>query len=318
MQGRIGLGAESDPRGNVEDNFEVRLGFKTKRRENIRAFIELKANENSRDASVHEAFADYRTADKISRLRAGRGKKILGWEYEYSTRDRLSIHRSLAYQYLADRSSVGRDYFLEYQWRSPSTIVDPGDEPGPDASLLIEPETRWKLSTSIHYDESKQAAVILSTIFTPNPIWAFGGWVSWQNVRNQFRKSDYLILVLSSLFHSGSHRAAVELFQGSDPYRTEVERFYGSGRGVHFGSIKAEYGFSLGNWNPYLVTTFIARDLAHFGDRTTEGVFGMRFFVSSDLSMAAEFKAVESVADFDLSTLSYDYTSGAFLARYYF
>jgi len=297
LEGRLGLGAETLASGEVKDLFQLRLNLKTKRKEGVRADIEVKANENSRELSVRDAFADYRTEDENTRVRGGRGKKILGWEYEYPYSDLMSIDHSLVYRFLEDRSIVGRDFFTEY---------------------LRKISENWKLAFSAHYDESKDSALVLSAVHTPGSLWRFGLWASLQGNLNPFRKTNHLEFTLSTRYEADRHRAELEAFAGGDPYRTEIERFYGNGRRVRFAGFKGEYGLRLDSWNPYLIASLLFKDLDHTGDKSTEGIFGLRYFVTEPFQLAGEWRRVNNTSDFDSSTEPYHSDTFAFIARYYF
>jgi hypothetical protein len=337
MQGRLGLGAETNADDRVEDVFETRLGIRTKRKKGTRVNVELRADEGSREVLINDAFADYRDKSKTHRVRGGRGKKIMGWEYEYPTADRLSIHRSLAYSYLADRALVGRDYFVSYHW------FDRADEPAESSekdseteeveaktresdldssvanpTFMIDPDQKWKLGASVHYDESKNAAYILDAIATLGDKWRVGAWLSMQWTRSQHRRLDTLEGVLSALFQSGKHRATAEVFAGGDPSRTLIAKFYGSGRTVSFAAAKLDYGAYFGEWNPYIVLTRLWRDLAHRGDYSDERILGIRRYLGEDFSVAAELRSAVSRSDYDLTTVPYQHETVGFIARYFF
>jgi hypothetical protein len=337
LQGRLGLGAETNDEDRVDDIFETRLGFRTKRKEGVRANVEVRADEGSREVLINDAFAEYRNEEKTHRIRGGRGKKILGWEYEYPTANRLTIHRSLAYQFLEDRALVGRDYFIAYDWfdRLPEPEKSDGDESAADDSgdktregdmdssagnpaYMIDPSQRWKLGAAVHYDESKNSAFIFHAIATLGSDWRIGSWLSFQWTRSQHSRVDTTEGVVSLLYQKGKHRAAVEFFAGDDPYRTLVDKFYGGGRSVYFAGVKAEYGAFLGPWNPFLLNTILWRDLAHGSDRAEETAAGLRRYWSEDFSLAAEVRRTRSRSNYDPTVMPYAHETVGFVARYFF
>jgi hypothetical protein len=328
LQGRLGLGAETNADDRVEDVFETRLGIRTKRKKGTRVNVEFRADEGSRDVLLNDAFVDYRDKSKNHRLRGGRGKKILGWEYEYPTADRLSIHRSLAYGYLEDRALVGRDYFVSYHWfdrvesEAEETEAKTGesdlDSSAANPTFMIDPDQKWKLGAAIHYDESKNAAFIFDAIATLGDSWRIGAWTSLQWTRSQHSRLDTIEGVLSGLFQSGKHRAALELMGGGDPSRSLISKFYGGGRTVSFAAAKLEYGAYLGEWNPYALLTRIWRDLAHRTDHSDERVLGIRRYWGEDFSVAAELRSVVSHSEYDLTTVPYQHETVGFVARYFF
>lgn len=330
IRGRLGIGAEETKDDSVADQFEVRLGIRTKRKDRVRGYVEVKADEDDRDVKIHDAYADYKSESGASRIRAGRGKKVIGWEYEYSTADRLTIKRSAAYQYLEDRSLVGRDYFAYYQWHlaKKESSDDQNDENGSasygvDASKgrplsLIDPSEVLELGIAIHYDEAKNGAVILSAIVTPSPLWRFGLWAGAQGTRDQDGRTDTFNGALSALFQSGVHRAGAELFFGRDPFRTEIEENYGGGRNVAYGAIKAEYGFLHRGWNPFYVATVLWKDLDHRGDRTETQALGLRYYIVETLNFTLEWDRNKNISNFDPTSMPYKHSEVLFMGRYFF
>jgi hypothetical protein len=339
LQGRLGLGAETNDEDRVDDIFETRLGFRSKRQKGVRANVEVRADEGSREVLINDAFAEYQNEEKTFRIRGGRGKKILGWEYEYPTANRLSIHRSLAYQFLEDRALVGRDYFVSYQWfdrHSESNGENPEevdsdrsdsedktregdlDSSAGNPTYMIDPMLHWKLGAAIHYDESKNSALIFHAITTLGSDWRIGAWLSLQRTRSQHSRVDTTEGVVSLLYQKGKHRAALELFAGDDPYRTLVDKFYGGGRSVYFTGAKAEYGAFLGPWNPFFLNTILWRDLAHGSDRAEETVVGIRRYWGEDFSLAAEVRRTRSRSDYDPTVMPYAHETVGFVARYFF
>lgn len=324
IQGRLGLGAGQVQEGEIENHFETRLGFKTKRKNGARAYVELRADEGSRDVSLQDSFLDWRNDEKTSRIRAGRGKKILGWEYDYPTSDRLSIRRTLTYDFLANRQLVGRDYFIGYQW----TRLPPANEESPTSDLdssvgnpafLIDPTETLKLGADFHYNESRDSAIILSASTLPSAHLRFGAWASIQWNRGQFDEvTRSLSSMLSALFEIPGHRVAAECYFGDDPYRTQVEHSFGEGRNVRAVSLKGEYGAYLGDFNPYIVGTVLWKDLANRGDRTDERIVGLRYFFSENLNLAGEYLHRENRSTYDTTSESYSYKTFALLGRYYF
>ncbi len=327
VQGRLGLGAESTAlQGKVENLFETRIGIKTKKIENTRAYLEVRADEGSRDVSIQDLFFDYRSDDQRSRVRAGQGKKIIGWEYDLSNSERLSLRRSLTYQYLEDRSVVGRDYFLQYQWRnsdleteSETTADSDLDTAVVDRNALIDPAEKVRLALAFHSTESKDMALIASAIATLTDRFRLGAWAAVHGARNSFHRTDHPQFALSALFQSGIHRGAAEAFMGGDPQRTEMERFYGGGRRVRYAALKGEYALMiLRQWSPYWVHTTLYRDLGQGGDRSQEDVLGLRLYVGNYLQIAGEFRRNENRSETDPASVPHRYDTAGVLARYYF
>jgi hypothetical protein len=331
LGGRIGLGFAVDEEDGTDDVFEMRLAMKTKRQEDgLKAYVEMKAEDGSREIDVHDAFADWRDPGERSRVRFGRGKKIMGWEYEYSTAERLGIGRSAAYRFLSERALVGRDYFVSYDWfdRSveaakesddadveereslDSLIASPGD--------LVPANEHWKLGIAAHYDESKDLGLIVNAITSLSDDVRVGAWLSRQRTRTAHTGIYTHQATLSTMFQHGAHRGAIELFAGEDPTRTLAERRMGGERTIRFGAAKAEYGLYFGRWNPYAILTRLQRDLRHFHDRTIEVTGGLRIFLSKRLSLAGEATSTTSRSTFDPTVAPFDRTSGNIIARYYF
>jgi len=338
LQGRLGIGASSTPANELEHEFEMRLGIETKRKKRVKAVVELRADEDGREATINDAFIDWRNKAKTSRIRGGRGKKILGWEFDYSTADRLSISRSLTYDFLSNRAIVGRDYFVGYQWTKFREVEEADEDEGNEGTIeegrkgstsdldssrgdpthLIDSTDAWKLGIDFHYNESRDSAFIASATHSLSENLRLGAWAIFQWTRGQYRVSDSTGLMTSVLYQTGIHRAEFEIFYGDDPYRTQVEKMYGPGRNIRVTSVKGGYALNVGPINPYVVGTMFWKDLDHPGDSTREGIFGLRYYLNDDLSFAGECRITKNESSFDTTSEPYLSRIYALLGRYYF
>lgn len=259
--GWIGVGGEGDGSGPAEARFEARLQYETKRYEGFEAIFEVSADATSRDVEIKDAYVDKRFESEW-RLRFGRGKKIVGWEYEDSTRERLSLERSAVYRFMAGAGLVGRDYFLSARY---------------DA-----------YRASLHYNEAGDAGLILSARAELSSSVLWGGWVLVQ--RDQYRQSSALSWTAATgpRVVYGRHRGVIEAFVGTDPLQSELEAAFGDGRTVYFLSGKVEYAVAIASFAPYVQGVALLADLEHAGRETLQGLFGLRYDPIPSLVLAGE------------------------------
>lgn len=332
VEGRIGLGMQTRENAPSENLYEVRMGFETRRKNGAEANVEFRVDEDSRDVSINDAFMDWKSESKRTRWRFGRAKKILGWEYQYSTSARLSIKRSRFSGYLGERALVGRDYFVEFQrfgfreapqppngTGNGSEAPDEGlDSQAGDISQLIDPGESWRAGLSAHFDETRNYALILNALWSPGERWRTGAWLYLH--RANTIESSVLApgAMVSALYQAGAHRAALELFAGRDPYRTALEEIYAGDRSIHFAAARAEYGVYLGPWNPYAVVSVILRELPSKRDREEEAMVGLKYFFWEKLSLAGELSLTRSQAAANPSVASYRDSEAAVMGRYFF
>lgn len=262
VQARIEVGAETDGSTAPEPRFEARLQYDTKRYKGIEAVFDVGADAQSRRIELYDAFADYRSPNGSWRAQIGRGKKVLGWEYEDSRIDRLAIERSLAYRFLQSSAMVGRDYFVSAR--------------------------HGRLESSVHYDASGQ----LGTIFAWRARPAEGlEWGTWALLQKDVRSHLGTVTWGAVTGLKGTrqrHRWTAELLGGNDRFQTERELAYGSGARVHFLALKAEYGVRLGAVLPYVQAVALVPDLRTFGRNTLQGLVGVRYGFLDHVVLAGE------------------------------
>lgn len=356
--GRLGLGinqtnSPADESAGAAPDFEMRLQASSPRKKRFKGVVEIRAGEGNRNVNINDAFVDWRNKEKTSRVRFGRGKKILGWEYEYPTAARLSISRSKPYQYLGERNFVGRDYFISKVWikkadqtsvavvEDAEAVSDENDANAPDAagaeeeksprdmqtlidsswfdpSNLIDAEQRWKYELAGHFNEMKDISVIGSAIFTPNAQYRFGGWLTVGRTQAGSGVQGSWAATLSGLYQNHIHRIGLEVFGGTDTYRNEITMVYGDQTSYKFAAMKAEYGLYLSEWNPYAVGSYLVKDWKQLGDRTLEGIFGLRYFFEATLNIAVEGSLISAVSHTDPTSSGYSESQAKVMARYFF
>lgn len=361
MQGRVGLGLEGASSEDQEKIFDLRLGFQSRRRDRIKANVELRADEDSRDVGINDAFVDYKNEEKTFRIRAGRGKKIMGWEWLYPVSARLSIHRSSVAGYMEDREFVGRDYFAEFlRIARPAGAIDESaddnngkknsdDKDGDKRSDGISPaegmvsardrtaasgdamdsafmgpwtvvpqDESWRAGIALHYDESGNSAFIASWIPRLNDHLRFGSWIELQRNITPAAPITTVGGMFSILYVLNEHRAALEWYAGMDPFRSEIERDFGSQKTVWASSLRAEYGYLLGKWSPYVMASFVRRDLRTWDDWTFQPLAGLRYFLLSRLDFAIEYRYSNTSVGASRFTVPEHYSAIGLMGRYYF
>lgn len=330
--GRIGAGFRGNYQGESKRRFEMRLQAESPRKDGVKGVVEMRGDEDTRTISVNDAFVDYRNDQKDRRVRFGRGKKILGWEWEYSTSVRLTINRSSPYDFLSERALTGRDYFLSYVWLTQKdSVVNEGEgEEVPtdlkaltntsyvDPTKIIDPSQKWKYELSVHTNESDDIAIIGSVIRTFAPHWRLGGWVLAQRLRSVTEVMGVWATTASLLYQAGIHRVAVEWFAGHDPFRSELNRLYGGSRATYFTSVRGEYGAFVQKWNPYMSAAGLWNDVFIARDRLYEGILGVRYFFTPKMNVALEGMTRSSLSPRDPTQGSYSENGLQLLVRSFF
>ncbi len=337
--GTLGFGANTTTRqGNVEEDYELKIEAKSKRWKGFAAMLELRTDEDSRALTIQDTYIDGKFANGESRVRFGRGRRVLGWEYENPTSRRLSIGRTAISDFMSIRGLAGRDFFARYVWTgissraegdlhreegtldslSEGTSSPPSATDSGGAYLRLEDEAPLTLSGAVHYNETADSAVILGGFACPDENWRFGAWVLIQRSQLPTRAMGSWGGVLSSLYQPGRHRVELEFFSGKDPYRSEVELSYGDGRPVSYWASRLAYGYQFGPVLPYFVGSYISRDWNHPEDRTFQRILGLKFFFNPALSISGEFDTTTNVSISDPTSVSYARNEIRIFSRYFF
>ncbi len=342
FSGRLGVGLVNSPDENddFKSDFEMRFQAASKRKQGYKGVLELRGDEGTRTVSIQDAFVDYKNEDKDQRVRFGRGKKILGWQWEYPTAARLTINRTQAYDFLSQRNLTGRDYFASYVWtvkqdEPPEVTVDETDADAPeekdsisfktltdtsyfDPDRMIDPLEKWKFEIAGHLNEADDVTLIVSAIRTLNSNLRVGAWLLGGRAQSVTQVQGIWAGTLSALYRQSIHRVEVELFSGADPYRTEINRLYGGGRPVQFAAARANYGLYLARWNPYLSADCVWKDFADRANRAYQGIAGLRYFLTPGLTLTGEGSLLTSLSGNDPTSYPFHDHEVRVLARYFF
>lgn len=338
LGGRIGVGFQSTTATTTPERFEMRLEAKTRRKKGYRGVVELRADSGSPNVSMNDVYIDGKLGDGSHRFRAGRGRKILGWEYEYPTPWRLTIDRGPVYQFMNSRALVGRDYFFRYEKQlvaeeeedDEKKNDDPDADPKPMILDINAPETEAyaraqaepsRIRLSFHFNESEDAAVIAATIFKLSREWTIGFWGLFQQNRLDVGAKLYTWSAATSLIWAkNNQRAALEFFPGVDPQQTEVEKTFSNGRRVYYFGTEAAYAIRIGDFQPYTEVSALLRDLERTQNHQYQILFGLRYFCMESMSIALQQEKIwdktvdGTTGDFD----EQDYARTIFILRYYF
>lgn len=318
--GQIGLGGRFGGAGASDVLFEGAFAATSARLNGALAVAEIHADQDAREVFLREGFFEYHKDCAPGRFRAGRGRKKMGWEYEYPASTRLGVQRTLPYSFLAERSLVGREYFAGFEWLE-SENCGPGKVPGGffdsdwvDPRALIEPGHRLGINAT--FTESNDYTLIAHALFSAGESWRFGAWAlgEQRHTRDVHRPLLVWSGTASALFQRGSHRAELEGFVGHDPLASLIEREKANGRGrISFLAAAVKYGFYPGAWNPYLTTSVLKQDSARPG-HTLQSLAGIRYFFQAALTLTGEF-SFEAARGTGTAINNY---SGHLIGRYHF
>lgn len=243
--GVVRLFVEKPGTSEAEPEAEVQVKLKTKRRAGTRAFVKVEGRYYDRDLHLKDAYLDHAVSRRL-RLRLGIDKKTLGLEYQESSDERLTLHRSHVYQLLETLGLAGRQLELRVLTRP-----ERGKSGGyADFTLGMDGSRNQNALGSLRYRDG-----------------AFG-WGAWGLAERHRIEHTYLpvwAFVCSSWIDTGTLRVATELFAGVDPLSTEFERTLGDGHTVAFYGPRGEVAVRLAlaeHWHlePFVQGSLLARD----------------------------------------------------------
>jgi len=245
LDGVVRLFVEKPGADEAAPEAEVQVRLKTKRRARTRAVLKVEGRYYDRDIVIKDAYLDHAVSRGL-RLRLGIDKKTLGLEYQESSRERLTLHRSHVYQRLETLGLAGRQ--LEFR-----VLTRPdGGRDGLYADF------------SVGMDGSRDQNALASLRYRLGPF----GWGSWGLLERHRIEHTYLpvwAFVSSWWVETSAIRVATELFAGVDALSTEFERMLGDGHTVAFYGPRGEVAlrFPLSErWSlePFLQGSLLARD----------------------------------------------------------
>jgi len=245
LAGVVRLFVEKPGAGEAAPEAEVQVKLKTKRRARTRAVLKVEGRYYDRDIIIKDAYLDH-AVDRGLQLRLGIDKKTLGLEYQESSQQRLTLHRSHVYEMLETLGLAGRQ--LEFR-------------------LLTRPSSgRAGLYAdfSLGMDGSRNQNALGSLRYRLGPF----GWGSWGLLERHRIDHTYLpvwAFVSSWWVDTGAIRVATELFAGVDALATEFERTFGDGHTVAFYGPRGEVAlrFRLSEHfylEPFVQGSLLARD----------------------------------------------------------
>lgn len=245
----------------LEPEAEVQVKLKTKRRAGTRAFVKVEGRYYAHDVHIKDAYIDHAVGSTL-RFRLGIDKKTLGLEYQESSGERLTLHRSHVYQVLETLGLAGRQLELR---------------------MLTRPEKGTSglyADLGLGMDGSRNQNALGSVRYRLGPL----GWGAWGLAERHRIEHTYMpvwAVVASSWIDIGALRVATELFAGIDAFSTEFERTHGDGHTVAFYGPRAEIAarFEVAErWKlePFVQGSLLARDaLRSSAGHQAQGLLGL-------------------------------------------
>lgn len=235
----------------------LKLKLETRRQQNIKARADIELNYNDREAVIEKLQVDYRV-DKKNQWIAGISKKVMGLEYEFGKRSRLTVHRSPIYQKMEEQGIVGHQY--SFAW---------------DRKL----KKKVHLISTVGADNGRNYNGMLSVQKRKKS----RGAGAWYLLEAHRINNDHIPVFVQSYafwYRPQQGGIALELFHGIDAGRTEYEKMFGNRRAVHFTGAKFEISTNhrLGNQitlTPLFQSSFWMDDVAHPGGNTLQFLAGM-------------------------------------------
>ncbi len=218
-------------RGEITGSYEVRnrigpgakakLRLRTRREKKLRSTLQLQGQYFRNDVSVKDIYVDYKFSNSY-RLEFGVNKKVLGLEYEESSRERLSPKRSLLYSKMEVLGLVGRQLNLRLQTK-------PTEHVHADITLGTDGNYNSNLAGKLLYRKGN---------------WGLGSWGLFElhNITKPRLVMPIWSTVASVWYQSTDNRMALEVFGGVDSFASEIMLLHGNGEQKHFAGGKLEFG----------------------------------------------------------------------------
>lgn len=304
LDGRLDFGIRDGLKESSDEIYDLEIDLETKRKNGNKLVMEFESNSETNQFILLEGYVD-RELENENRFLFGKGKKILGFEYENPTRKRLAVSRSLMYQFVEDFAFVGYDYFAAYEWR----VADPSKEGS----------TKEVSRVSLHSNQSEDFGIIYSHNFTP-----FSEWrnMIWTLLQADKARRDYQLvgmIVAGSEKRTDTEHITFEIFYGKDPAQSEFERDFDNKEDVFFAGAKAEYGLLVAeDLFPYTQVTYLAQRLDESGYDLLQALLGLRYILDEDLSVAFEFDGLQSSSRSNPWSKNWDQSEFKIELRYHF
>ena len=282
------------PRKGIFDN-EFKIGVKTKRSHGVRGEGEIRGRSHNPEVKLRKAVIDYAGDDGFG-VRIGIDKKVLGTEYEYGDRLRLSPERTMIYRKLETLAYVGHEMAARLRWENVAG---------------------WDLAASLGYSDSRntnmmgsvQRSECLGTMLCG--VWGLSqlnriegtnqtGWATVWSLWNAPGETD---------------PATYEVVVGKDAFETFYARFFGHEADVHFLGARGSWGL-LGRGvdddrlQPFVLLGVLWPDAKKSAVNALSGGFGIKF-VLDRFRIAAVVEAVAANSRVDLKERSYENSRAA-------
>jgi hypothetical protein len=297
VEGEVKTGVEVLEFKNGKAVTEAQLKIETKRVDSVKAKIELEMDNLDRVVEMEEVFLDKKFSDE-QKLVIGLTKKIIGLEYERSDNERMPLSRTLVYRKLETFAFVGRETTVRY-------ISEDENKKAKffKASLGYADSLDYNISSIFSLPVGGDLSVLWSGLVQSDKI-NKGRQLAWATA-------------FSALYDSETMLLEAELFAGIDPYESEFEKAFGSGRTVHFGAAKFLAGMRLGGesqYEPFLGYSNVRHDVEYVRYYSAEYLAGLNYYINKAFTLAANMSLVATNSRFDYSKFTWNDSSVEFSA----
>lgn len=302
IEGRVDVGVEVERFKSGETVYETQLDIKTKRKNGVRAAVELEATSKDRLIRTDKVYIDIKHSE-ISKSKIGLMTRDFGLEYEKNYSERTTIRRTLVYKKLESMGLVGREF--GYFWKRESE------------------ETKGGPAAGIFYTEAGNGNLQLSYITGRDQDVNFGSWtllaIDKVDAGRQFVWSQAFALWKER----GGFRYESELIGGVDPDESEFEKSFGDGKPVYFYALKQsfDYRFELDeeqSIRPLVVLSGIVHDADTPRYTSLSLLLGVHYEPFHHLMIGADVDLVSTNSKLDLDKRSYDQSEVKAVVRYEF
>lgn len=274
LDGYVVMGADATAANRGGSFYEGKLKVKTKRNEqDIRAVLAAKGKSTKSALTMTDAYFDMKLG-KGHGLDVGLMEKRVGLEAEQSHRERITVHASPIHEHLEEQGLIGRTAQIKY------TYEPKGDDSGLKVDVSLGHSNSYDLFLTTHVE-----SILL-------PGWVRGGaWLLGQSDRIDDGYQRVWTAAAAIWSDHPNLRFELEQLGGKDPYESEFQRSFGSGRDVRFASTRVLVGYELALSDrlavePYLHGAYTRRDVALPESNELYRQAGLNLHVGDDVRVA--------------------------------
>ncbi len=278
-----------------ESFYAAKVQYEIDLSKKLEAQIDLRGESTRHEIELREAYFTADVGEGLN-LDFGQHKKRFGLEYQKSKENLRTLERTLLYRHLETFGFAGRELNLRYY------------------RTTKEEKRRSGYSLSLGYNEAHD----LNLIARWQRLRMLGSFTFAVNGIVQRDKKDNGAQTVGGFGFdvardTDAHHAELEMLLGQDPFQSEFETDFGSGRKIYFvgGKMLYSHRFALSKattraFEPVAVISILAKDVEQSEVNTIELLGGANYWFSphARLSLNADFLLTNSPGNTNARTLA--------------